>query len=154
MKAMPRTPWDSPAAGLLLASALLLGACSDGYPTEDVSQIEPSGMTQAQLLQALNALGAEPQLDKRWRYELEEGCELRVEVRDGSPPERRLSLEGATFGQRSQDGLTEVLLAPRAADESASIVVLETRRWTDAVRIRSLLTHLKLSCTRPAAPGT
>jgi hypothetical protein len=53
---------------------LALGACSEGYPTEDVPQMEPAKMT-----------------------------------------------------------------------------LLETRRWPDAVRARSLLTQLELRCGQPAA---
>ena len=145
MNAAAPTPSISLAARLLLAACLLLSACSDGYPTEDVPQVDPASLSQAGLIQALNALGDEPQLDKRWQYELVQGCELHVKVRKGTPRERRLVLEGATIEQRSQQGLHEVLLA-EAGSESDAIVVLASPRWTDAVRMRSLLTHLELSC--------
>lgn len=62
----------TPSQSLLraLAAALcvpLVTACSDDYPIEDVAQISPSDMTQAQLLSELNALGQSPNLNKRWR---------------------------------------------------------------------------------------
>ena len=72
--------------------ALSLAACTDGYPTEDVPQIDPARMTQAPLLAALNALGKEPHL------------------------------------------------------------ALETRRCSDTVRARSLLTHLEVRCGSPLPP--
>ena len=72
--------------------ALSLAACTDGYPTEDVPQIDPARMKQAPLLAALNALGKEPHL------------------------------------------------------------ALETRRWSDTVRARSLLTHLEVRCGSPLPP--
>lgn len=153
MNAAARKPPNGSAARLLLATCLLLSACSDGYPTEDLPQVDPASLSQAGLVQALNALGNEPQLDKRWQYELVQGCELQVRVRKGTPPERRLVLEGATIEQRSRQGLHEVLLLPEAGRESDAIVVLASPRWTDAVRMRSLLTHLELSCG-DRLPGT
>jgi len=56
----PRRPGASHRALHFAAKALCavsLAACSDGYPTEDIPQIDPANMTQAQLLAALNALG-------------------------------------------------------------------------------------------------
>jgi hypothetical protein len=73
---------------LLAAVAVMsLAACSDGYPTEDAPQIDPAGMTQAQLLAALNAMGKEPHLGRveMWRG----GC--RSEHRCWPP----LSVDGA-----------------------------------------------------------
>jgi hypothetical protein len=137
---------------LALASTILLGACTDGYPSGDAPLFEPSRMTQAQLLEELNELGAEPMLDKRWRYTLEAGCELRISVRKGQPPERRVPLVGTGVDVRSARDRTEVLLLPPSGDESAAVVVLETRRWTDTVSARLLLTHLEMSCRRPHEP--
>ncbi|WP_291013800.1 hypothetical protein [Hydrogenophaga sp.] len=62
----------TPSQSLLsaLAAALcvpLVTACSDDQPTEDVAQISPSDVTQAQLVSEPNALGQSPNLDKRWR---------------------------------------------------------------------------------------
>lgn len=154
MNIASRTASIGPTAQLLLATLLLLSACSDGYPTEDEPQVDHASLDQPGLIQALNALGDEPQLDRRWHYDLAEGCELQAKVRKGKPPERRLILEGATIQLRSREGLTEVLLLPREGGEPAAIVVLESPRWTDAVRIRSLLTHLELSCGRGSPAGS
>jgi hypothetical protein len=133
-------------AGCWLALAMLLGAGADGYPTEDAPRFDPSTLSQAELLEGLNALGADPLLDKRWRYSLEPGCQLRISVRKGQPPERWWVLEGSTVDVRSEDGRTEVLLLPPSGDESAAVVAIETRRWTDTVSARLLLTHLEMSC--------
>lgn len=136
-------------AGLIVLS---LAACSDGYPTEDVPQIDPARMTQAQLLAALNALGKEPQLGKRWRYALHANCELEVSVRDGDTDRRRVVLEGAEVTTRSVDGVTEIRLVPKLGGEAQGITVLETRRWSDTVRARSLLTHLEVRCGNAVPP--
>ena len=133
---------------------LLLSACPDGYPTEDVPQIEPSRMTQAQLLAALNELGKEPHLGKRWRYALHANCELEVSVRNGDTDRRRVVLEAAEVTARSVDGVSEIRLEPKTGGETQAVTVLETRRWSDTVRARSLLTHLEVSCGNPGVPAT
>lgn len=149
--------WTRPARRV--ASAVLcllvlgswLSACSDGYPTEDAPQINPASMTQAQLLAAMNALGREPDLGKRWRYALHDDCELEVWVQDGNTVHRRVTLEGAEVETRSADGISEIRLVPSAGDDDA-VTVLETPRWTDTVMARSLLTHLEVRCGRPEGP--
>ena len=142
------------ASVLCLAALLGLMACSDGYPTEDVPQIDPARMTQSQLLAALNELGAEPHLGKRWRYALRDGCELEIAVRDGERQRHRVVLEGAAIASRSADGITEILLVPQAGGEAQAVTALETRRWSDTVRARALLTHLEVRCGQPPAPST
>lgn len=132
--------------------ALSLVACTDGYPTEDVPQIDPARMTQVQLLAALNALGKEPQLAKRWRYVLHAHCELEVSVRNGDTDRRRIVLEGAQVTTRAVDGVSEIRLVPKAGGEPQALTVLETRRWSDTVRARSLLTHLEVRCGSQVPP--
>lgn len=129
---------------------LSLGACSDGYPTDDVPQMDLTRMSQAQLLAALNALGREPHLGKRWRYSLHANCEFGVSVRDGDTDGSRVVLEGARVTSRSVDGASEVRLLPKTGDETKAVTVLETRRWSDTVRARALLTHLQGRCGNPA----
>ena len=132
---------------------LLLSACSDGYPTEDVPQIEPSRMTQAQLLAALNELGEEPHLGRRWRYALHANCELEVSVRNGDADRRRVVLDGAEVTTRSVDGVSQIRLLPETGGETQAVTVLETRRWLDTVMARSLLTHLGVRCGNPVVPA-
>jgi hypothetical protein len=132
---------------------LSLTACTDGYPTEDVPQIHPASMTQAQLLAALNALGAEPHLSQRWRYAMHANCELEISVRNGDTERRRVLLEGAVVNTRSADGVTEILLVPKTVGGAQPVTVLATSRWPDTVRARSLLTHLEVRCGSPAAPA-
>lgn len=135
-----------PLAALLVLS---LAGCSDGYPTEDVPQIDPARMTQAQLLAALNALGKEPQLRQRWRYALHADCELEVSVRNGQKDRRRVVLEGSEITTRSVEGVSEIRLVPEAGGEAQGVTVFETQRWSDTVRARSLLTHLEVRCGNP-----
>lgn len=138
--------------GLAVLVVMALSACSDGYPTEDVPHIDPAHMTQAQLLVALNAMGKEPHLGKRWRYGMHAGCELEVSVRDGDADRRRVVLEGAAISTRSVDGVTEIRLVPKAGGEAQAVTALETRRWSDTLRARALLTHLEVRCGMPEVP--
>lgn len=131
---------------------LALAACSDGYPTEDVAQIDPARMTQTELLDALNALGKKPHLRKRWRYDMQAGCELEVSVRNGDVDRSRVALEGADISARSVDGVSEIRLVPKTGGEPRAVTVLETRRWSDTIAVRSLLTQLEVRCGMPAAP--
>jgi len=141
--------WRAVASSL---SALLLAACLEGYPSGDAPRIEPSRMTQAQLLSALNELGAELHLGKRWRYALHPNCELEVSVRNGDTVRQRVVLEGATVDARSADGVTEILLLPKDGGAAREVAVLATRKWSDTVQAKSLLTQLELRCGSPAAP--
>jgi hypothetical protein len=145
------TPTGRAWAGALWLLALM--ACSDGYPTEDAPQIDPARMTQAQLLAALNELGDEPHLGKRWRYVLRDGCELEIMVRDGERQRRRVLLEGAAIATRSADGVTEIRLVPEAGGEARAVTAFETRRWSDTVRAKALMTQLEVRCDKPVAPS-
>ena len=133
--------------------ALALAACSDGYPTEDVPQVDPARMSQTQLLAALNAMGKEPHLGRRWRYAMHAGCELEISVRGGDDSRRRVVLEGAAITTRSVEGTSEIRLVPKAGGETQAVTALETRRWSDTVRARALLTHLEVRCGRPEVPA-
>jgi hypothetical protein len=139
-------------AAVAALGVLCLAACTDGYSTEDVAQVDPARMTHTQLLAALNALGKEPHLGKRWRYALHANCELEVSVRNGDTDRRRVVLEGAVVSTRSVDGVTEILLLPELGDDTQAVTVLATRKWTDTVQVKSLLTHLEVRCASPAAP--
>jgi len=130
----------------------LLAACTDGYPTDDVPQIDLARMSQAQLLAELNTLGAQPRLGKRWRYALQAHCELEISVRNGSTDRRLVGLEDAEMSTRSADGVTEIQLTPKAGDDAQAVTVLETRRWSDTVKVRSLITQLEQRCGRQSEP--
>jgi hypothetical protein len=132
---------------------MVLASCTDGYPTEDVPQSDPAQMTQPQLLAALDALGEETRLGKRWRYALRADCELVVSARNGASERRRIVLDGAEVSIRSVDGISEIKLVPNARGEAQAVTVLETRKWSDTVLAKSLLTHLEMSCGMPDAPA-
>jgi hypothetical protein len=133
-----------------LTAALTLAACSDGYPTEDVPQIDPAVMTLPQLLDALDELGQDAQPGTRWRYTLREGCKLDISVRDEERQRHRVAMHRVVIETRSADGTTEILLVPHGGDASGAITALETRRWPDTIRARSLFTRLEARCRASA----
>lgn len=142
-----------PVSGALAALCmLLLAACSDGCPTEDVPYVDPARMTQSELLTELNALGARPHLGKHWRYALDANCGLEVRVRSGHSDRRLVALEGAEVTTRSEAGVIEILVVPKAAGNAQPVIVLETRCWSDTVRARSLFTHLESRCRSAEDP--
>jgi hypothetical protein len=144
---------QTPRAALATLCVMSLAACSAGYPTEDVPLIDPADMTQAQLLEALDANGDQPYLGKRWRYALHADCELEVSVRDGKTVRHRVSLQGAKLSTRSVDDMSQMRLVPESGDDAQAVTVLETRRWADTVKVRSLLTHLEMLCGAPELPA-
>lgn len=137
-------------SGLAVLVVLTLAACSDGYPTEDVPQIDPAVMTLPQLLDALNELGQDAQPGTRWRYSLREACQLDISVRDEERQRHRVALHRVVIETRSADGITEILLVPQGGEASGAITALETRRWTDTIRARSLFTQLEARCRASA----
>ena len=146
-----------PGRRLAIGAALctvLLAACSDGYPTEDAPMLDPARMTQAQLLAALNDLGEQSSLGKRWTFALHGNCELAVAVRNGSKQHRRVPLEGARVDSRSGDGVSDIRLAPNTGSDAHAVTVLQTRSWSDALSARSLLTHLAKRCDDTAGTTT
>lgn len=144
----PPSRWRRRVAGWTAACWLLsLAACTEGYPSEDVAPIDPARMSQAELLSALNDLGKEPHLDRRWRYALRPNCELEVSVRGGGT-QGRVALDGAEVSTRAVENRSEIRLVPKGGDDAQALTVLASRRWSDTVRARSLLTHLELRCLR------
>lgn len=133
------------AAGSLLA----LVACSDGYPTEDLPTSNPSQMSQAELLEALNRLGAQPHLAHRWRYALEPGCQLVIGVGAELATQRRVTATGASIDAPAADGATQVRLTPAGPPDADTVTVLVTDRWTDSALARSLLANLGRRCATP-----
>ena len=107
-------------------------------------------MTQPQLLAAMNRLGAEQHLAARWRYALEPVCRFEIHVRNGDSTQRAAALEGATIQTRSEDQMIHILVRPQANPESAAVLALKSHRWSDSVRMQSLLAHLERSCSAPA----
>lgn len=151
------------AAALLLAAAgLLLAACFDGYPTDDVVLLDEREMSVPQLLQALDRVGARPHLRARYRHALGPGCVL--EIRTGPPAQAdalplQVPLAGADITTRlsGEDAPGyEVLVYVRGQvrGESPPLVLHQGGQWVDWVQTRSLLQQLQRRCAERAAAET
>lgn len=139
-------------------SALLLLGCSGGYPGEDAPLVSPFDMGNEQRLSALNEIGADAHPDRRWRFELADGCRLEVTHRRESK-----RLPGTVFELRrgmkldvafdTADQTFDVhLLASAAADAPRLGTLLESEAWTDAVQADLLLQLLIRDCGKPSPP--
>ncbi|MEF7614377.1 hypothetical protein V4F39_10695 [Aquincola sp. MAHUQ-54] len=135
-------------AMLAAAVALAAAACADGYPTEDVPQVLPSEMTEAQLIGALNHLGRGAHLEREWRFGLEPGCRLSITQDNGTATRTTVSLAGAVVESPfDEEGRHyDIRLLPASGDAEAPASVLVTGKWTDSVQAKSLLSHLQHRC--------
>ena len=150
LKSGDRSLADQPLVQALCVPETLTGIeLLDNFRSSDVHMafvIDEYGQVQG------IALGEAPHLGKRWRHALHANCELEVSVRDRDTDRRHVELEGAVVTTRLVDGVTEIRPVPRTGD-AQDVTVLDTRRWSDTVRARSLLTHLEVRCGNPAVPA-
>ncbi len=151
----------SPAkAAVILALALAMQACSEGYPADDAPLLNPFDMSNAQRLAALNQLGATAHKDRRWSFEMTGGCRLelqykrkgarvvkhRIELRRSMKLDVAFDEPDGTFDVHAMAGAEPH--APRVA------TLLESAKWTHAVQAELLLQLLVRDCSSaPARPG-
>ncbi len=134
----------------LAGVVVLLGACADGYPTEDGTLVLHHGMNQEATLKAMNTIGHHGYLEHRWRYELQAGCGLRVRSRalDGG----EATLAASTPGLVSRvvvaggDSSHMVFVHAPSASAPAGRLVLGGANAFDAGQMKWLLDHLGMLC--------
>jgi len=130
---------------------VMLGACGDGYPTEDAPMADPSSMDRTQLLSALNDLGSGPYQRDRWRYALDAECTLEIRVPGTDPARLLVDLRGASISSRGEDGTTEVQVIEEGETDEVPTTVIATNHWADSLLAKSLFTHLVQRCDDPSA---
>ncbi|KQP12248.1 hypothetical protein [Pseudorhodoferax sp. Leaf267] len=138
----------------VLAGALALTACVDGYPTEDAPLLDESAMSVAQLLATLNGVGGRPHLAAHYRYAMAGDCVLQVTAgRRGAEATAQLPLAGAEVQIRTADGEEDwqVLLRPAGAADAAPVPMLQGGKWAEAVQARSLVQQLQRRCAAAQA---
>jgi len=121
-----------------LALLVTLGACADGYPSEDRSLTSPHDMDNAERLRVMNEIGHEAHRSRRWTYTLEGSCMLRVTPRRGrekaapvdvalstsAAAEVRFDREDDTYGVRLQPDGPALLEARRFGTASQFMLLL------------------------------
>lgn len=145
--------------GFVLAAALMgLGACADGYPTDDGALVLSHGMSREATLKAMNTIGHHGYLEHRWRYALDADCHLRVRSKGLETGD--VSLHAASPGL-----FTRVVVAgesahlvfvhvPDAASKSGALVLGEANNF-DAGQMKWLIDHLGNLCrSAGASPGS
>jgi hypothetical protein len=140
----------------MLALAGLLGACSEGYPSEDLPLPSPFDMDLAQRVEVLNGLGeaarGEPPL--RWSYTLEPGCRLQVGQRRkglrAMPPQvfqlQRQMDVAVSFDEATQSFGVDLMSEVDASKARRLGRLYASAAWTDAVQADLLLQLLIRDC--------
>lgn len=109
--------------GTPLVLCLLVGSCTDGYPTQDAAADDPWHFTSGRRIEALNELGEIVHPDERWRFRLESRCSLRVERKDAW-----LKWEGRAYPLQ---GVDVTLRSSKEDDEQMHELVLARRGQAD-----------------------
>lgn len=139
--------------GTLAGMALLLAACVDGYPDEDVPNVHPRDMSAQQRIAVMNQIGKDASPRGRWRYHLVSSCSLQASQGPAwSRKSMTLQLQGDGVSTRRDDelGAFVVQVVPDQASAQEAVTVLDTLQWTDVVQMRSMLELLRLDC-RPGS---
>lgn len=138
-----------------LLLACTLGACSDGYPTQEGVLILRHGMSQDRVLEAMNQLGHQQPSEFHWHYQLLPGCVLEAHARRfwGARAPLQVALREASIREsRAADtGDYTVSLVSRSTP-TMEVVVLDRMDEVDASQIVWLLNDLPRFCA--ADPGT
>lgn len=136
--------------GGLVCAIAMLGACADGYPTEDEPLVLTHGMSRDAALEAMEIIGKRNYLDDRWRYELGDDCRLRIESRALAGGTTVLTvlakrIKAAVVDEVEQDSHTVFAHAPGAPPESGT-PVLDSANWYDATQMKWLIEYLPWIC--------
>lgn len=143
-------------AGPLLL-ALLLGACSQGYPGEDAPLISPFDMGNEQRLLALNEIGKSAHPDSRWTFSLDAECRLQMDhKRKGSRGLKQVFVlqqsMDVNLGFDKTDKTFGVHLMADAGKGAQRLgVLLESPAWTEASQAELLFQLLIRDCGKKNA---
>lgn len=136
--------------GALACSIAMLGACADGYPTDDEALVLKHGMSREAALQAMEIIGIRNYLDDRWRYELSKDCRLRIESRTLAGGTTVLTVLGrqvkaTVVDKPGPDSHTVFAHAPNQPPTSGT-PVLDSANWYDATQMKWLIEYLPAVC--------
>ena len=139
--------------GLMVAVAL--SACSDGYPTSDVSPLTAEQMNRPQLLKYLRQLGEAGHQGFTWRYELHDDCHLAVVGREAgrADDEWDASLRGAVLDIDFDEvrKAYDVGISPKTLVGSSRHVLYRADKWTDAIFAMAFFQKMQMNCVGQGA---
>ena len=154
MASTPAMPiWQHPCSQWLLRGLLvcLVSACSEGYDTNDLSLGDrPAAADPATIVDRLNRMNRDSLTESRWRFSLNDVCELTLKAQrpDGRAEVLTLPLRHSEVQVKGNINSEShgVELAydgePALGDER----VFEAQRWTEAVEYATQLHALQRSC--------
>jgi hypothetical protein len=138
----------------MLGLATTLAACFDGYPQSEVPVLSPVTMSQKQRVAAMNTVGKLHYLDERWRYKLNDACELKVSTgswfsvnhSDWVPLASTQIVKNFDKSDKTHD----VLLHPVAstAPGVTPVPLVAGAKWEDAVQLMSLAQYMQRDCVQ------
>ncbi len=140
-------------------AALLLAACT-GYPSEDEAPPSPFDLSNAERLQALQAIGAKANRPERSRFALDADCRLRVTRAGGGTPAEpfeHVLAPGQHVGISFDkvDRVFEVhLLSEAGAGGQRLGLLLRSAHWMQASQADLLVQLMIRDCRTTASAAT
>jgi hypothetical protein len=141
------------ARGLCCTSfAALMVGCEGGYPQGDGAVLSPVTMSQGQRVAAMNAVGKLHYLEERWRYKLNDACELKISTgsRLSGNNSDWVSLERARVVKSfdRSDKTHDIFLQSTDTTVSRveSVPLVTGAKWADAVHLMSLAQFMQRDC--------
>lgn len=149
-------PWRR---ALLCSAVALLAACNDGYPSEDGALVLTYGMSREATLKAMNTIGHHGYLEHNWLYEVDEGCQLRVQSDALDNEETVLAVTSPGLAARvvitsdGEEGRShQVFVHKPGVPAQPGSLVLSGASEFDAGQMKWLVEYLGTSCRPRAAP--
>ncbi len=129
---------------------LAISGCTDGYPDTEEPLALNFGMSREAVQQAMNRIGGHRYLEHRWRYKLDDNCQLRIE---SSGLQRRSAVLPASdtgwtpvMVANAGSGLYEVSVRDAQDSPVPGVQVIAGANWSDASQIKWLLDYLPVVC--------
>jgi hypothetical protein len=133
----------------LVAAALALGGCSDGYPDETDALMLHYEMGQVEALKAMNQIGQDKQHPNPTRFALTEECVLEVHTRRplAGKESRALVLQGTrALIAKAPDGDSYGVRLERTGTSAAASTVIHGLPWAEATQMKWLLDYVQGRC--------
>ena len=132
-----------------LAVALLLGACSEGYPDESEVVMLHYGMEREEAVTAMNRIAEDTSRRNPTRFAWLEDCVLEMHVR--RPVDGRESRTLALKGSRAEtdqhpDGEGYRVTLHRNGSDDPGQTVMHDLPWAEATQMKWLLDYLQGTC--------
>ncbi len=136
---------------LVVCAVFVCAACTDGYPGKHPPVLTPAEMTQTQRLKQLNDIGRQSYLDTRWKYKLNDSCDLKVSRG------RMFSRKSVVVSLKQGQVVRSIDRKDKTHDIHLRLInslvpLLETANWEDSVSFYTLVSHVQRVCASDERP--